>query len=168
MYTAQLGLDCPIAIRYPRGRGITIDWKQPFSKIEIGKGVQLKKGKISAVLSIGTIAKNVNEAIKLSVNKNDISHYDMRFVKPLDEALLHTIFKTYKYIVTIEDNSIKCGFGSAVLEFASENNYTNSIKLLGIPDVFIEHGNINELQEQTFLNPLGIKREIDSLFSSNL
>ena len=168
MYTAQLGLDCPIAIRYPRGRGITIDWKQPFSKIEIGKGVQLKKGKISAVLSIGTIAKNVNEAIKLSVNKNDISHYDMRFVKPLDEALLHAIFKTYKYIVTIEDNSIKGGFGSAVLEFVSENNYTNSIKLLGIPDVFIEHGNINELQEQTFLNSLGIKQEIDNLFKGNL
>jgi 1-deoxy-D-xylulose-5-phosphate synthase len=143
MYTAQLGLGLPIAIRYPRGHGITIDWKQPFSKIEIGKGVELKKGNNLAVLSIGTMAQNASEAI---VDLN-VSHYDMRFVKPLDEKLLHTIFKQYNTIITIEDNAIKGGFGSAILEFASANNYKNDIKLLGIPDVFIEHGTVDELQE---------------------
>ena len=148
MYTAQLGLEQPIAIRYPRGRGITTDWKQPFSKIEIAKGVVLKKGHKLAVLSIGTIAKNVTEAIK----NLDISHYDMRFVKPLDERLLHTIFKTYDTVVTVEDHTIKGGFGSAILEFASENNYKNTIKTLGIPDFFIEHGSVNELEESLGLD----------------
>jgi len=130
--------------------------------------LRLKKGNKLAVLSIGTIAKNVNEAIEFSMNKDDISHYDMRFVKPLDETLLHTIFKTYSCIITIEDNSIKGGFGSTILEFASAHNYKNIIKLLDIPDTFIQHGSLNELQELTSLNPLGVKREIDSLFSSNL
>ena len=148
MYTAQLGLEQPIAIRYPRGRGITIDWKQPFSKIEIAEGVALKKGHKLAVLSIGTIAKNVTEAIK----NLDVSHYDMRFVKPLDERLLHTIFKTYDTVVTVEDHAIKGGFGSAVLEFASNNNYKNTTKTLGIPDSFIEHGSVNELEESLGLD----------------
>ena len=143
MYTAQLGLGLPIAIRYPRGHGITIDWKQPFSKIEIGKGIQLKKGNNLAVLSIGTMAQNVSEAI-VDIN---VSHYDMRFVKPLDEKLLHTIFKQYNTIITIENNALKGGFGSTILDFASANNYKNDIKLLGIPDVFIEHGTVDELQE---------------------
>ena len=143
MYTAQLGLEQPIAFRYPRGRGVTIDWKQPFSKIEIGKGVALKKGHKLAVLSIGTIAKNVTEAIEYL----DVSHYDMRYVKPLDENLLHTIFKTYDTVITVEDNSIKGGFGSAILEFASENGYKKTIKTLGVPDDFMEHGSVDELQE---------------------
>lgn len=159
MYTAQLGLELPIAIRYPRGRGVTLDWKQPFSKIEIGKAVQLKQGKDLAVLSIGTMAKNVSEAI-LDL---DVSHYHMRFVKPLDEALLHTIFKTHKTIVTIEDNAIKGGFGSAVLEFASSNNYKNNIKILGIPDNFVAHGSVEELQLSINLDVEGLKKVFKSL-----
>lgn len=147
MYTAQLGLEQPIAIRYPRGRGVTINWKQPFETIEIGKGVQLKKGSKIAFLSVGTMAKIVSQAIENSDHTDDIAHYDMRFVKPLDEALLHDIFKTYNTLVTIEDNSIKGGFGSAILEFASSNNYNNSIKMFGIPDHFIEHGKVDELQK---------------------
>ncbi len=143
MYTAQLGLELPIAIRYPRGRGITLDWKQPFSNIEIGKGHQLQQGENIAVLSIGTIAKNVSEAI----NGLNISHYDMRFVKPLDEDLLHEVFKNHKTIITVEDGTIKGGFGSAILEFASDNNYKNTIKTLGIPDTFVEHGKVDELQK---------------------
>ncbi|MCL4119380.1 UNVERIFIED_CONTAM: hypothetical protein GTU68_050866 [Idotea baltica] len=148
MYTAQLGLKHPIAIRYPRGRGVIIDWKQPFAKIEIGTGIQLKKGLKTAVLSIGSIAKNVTEAI----SNNDVSHYDMRFVKPLDATLLHTIFTTYENIITVEDNSVKGGFGSAILEFATENNYKNTIKILGIPDVFLEHGSVDELQKHIGLD----------------
>jgi 1-deoxy-D-xylulose-5-phosphate synthase len=168
LYTAQLGLDFPIAIRYPRGRGVTIDWKQPFSKIEIGKGVQLKTGKKIALLSIGAIAKNVSEAIDLSENKDNLSHYDLRFVKPLDEILLHSIFKTYKYIITVEDNAIKGGFGNAILEFASAYNYKNIIKIIGVPDVFIEHGSIQKLHESAFLDTKGIKKQIETLVNSNL
>ena len=168
MYTAQLGLDVPIAIRYPRGYGSTIDWKQPFTKIEIGKGIQLKEGKKLAVLSIGIIANNVIEAIEQFEDKNDIAHYDLRFVKPLDEKLLHAIFKTHTYIITIEDNAIKGGFGSSVLEFASKFNYTNIIKLLGIPDTFIDHGNISKLQEHASLDPLSIKQKIETLLFNNL
>ena len=143
MYTAQLDLDHPIAIRYPRGRGITIDWKQPFTKIEISKGIQLKIGKKLAVLSIGAIAQNVTEAIK----DIEVSHYDMRFAKPLDEKLLHTIFKKYDTIVTVEDGTKIGGFGSSVFEFASIHHYKNIIKVIGIPDTFIEHGSVNELQK---------------------
>ncbi|MCL4145760.1 UNVERIFIED_CONTAM: hypothetical protein GTU68_050850, partial [Idotea baltica] len=154
MYTAQLGLEQPIAMRYPRGRGVTINWKQPFSKIEIGKGIQLKKGENLTILSIGTMAQNVTEAI---TNLN-ISHYDMRFVKPLDETLLHIIFNTYNTIITVEDHSIKGGFGSAVLEFASANNYKNTIKTLGIPDTFIEHGSVDELQKSVGLDVESLTR----------
>lgn len=158
MYTAQLRLEQPIAIRYPRGRGVTIDWKQPFSKIEIGKAVTLKKGKKLAVLSIGTMAQNATEAIK-GLN---VSHYDMRFVKPLDENLLHSIFKTYDIVITIEDNAAKGGFGSAVLEFAAVHDYKNTLKVLGIPDVFIEHGGVNALQKSIGLNVEGLTTLIKS------
>jgi 1-deoxy-D-xylulose-5-phosphate synthase len=147
MFTAQLGLQLPIAIRYPRGTGVTVDWRQPFSAIEIGKGVQLKKGINIAVLSIGTIAKNVSDAIANCNYPENVAHYDMRFIKPLDETLLHAILKKYDTIITIEDNSVKGGFGSAVLEFASVNDYRNTVKVSGIPDVFIEHGSVNELQK---------------------
>jgi 1-deoxy-D-xylulose-5-phosphate synthase len=159
MYTAQLGLEQPIAIRYPRGRGVTIDWKQPFSIIKIGKGVILKKGEELAILSIGTMAKNVSDAIKNSA----VSHYDMRFVKPLDEPLLHSIFKTYNTVVTVEDNSIKGGFGSAILEFATLHQYKNTIKVLGIPDVFIEHGSVDALQKSIGLDAQSLNHTITSL-----
>ena len=156
MYTAQLGLDKPIAIRYPRGRGVTINWKQAFSKIDIGKGLQLKKGQTLAVLSIGAIAKNVNTAIK----DLEVSHYDMRFAKPLDDILLHKIFKTHKSIITIEDGVINGGFGSAILEFAAQYAYQNNITLLGVPDKFIEQGTINQLQNIVGIDAEGIKNEI--------
>lgn len=160
MYTAQLGLQSPIAIRYPRGRGVTIDWRKPFAKITIGKGVQLKKGKDMAILSIGAIAKNVSNSIKTL----NISHYDMRFVKPLDEKLLHKIFKTYKKIVTIENGTVKGGFGSTILEFASENQYINPVKILGIPDVFIEQGSVEKLQSSIELDVDSLMKKLLALF----
>ncbi len=163
LYTAQLGLKNPIAIRYPRGKGTIIDWLKPFKKIEIGKGIQLKQGTKTAVLSIGTIAKNVSEAINLSKKSDEIAHFDMRFVKPLDEKLLHTIFSEYKAIITIEDGTIKGGFGSAILEFASENNYKHKIKTIGIPDEFIEHGSISKLQHKLGLNIENLKFTIENL-----
>ena len=153
LYTAQLGLKHPIAIRYPRGTGTIIDWQKSFEKIEIGKGLQLKTGTKKAILSIGTIAKNVTDAIELTDNSSEIAHFDMRFVKPLDERLLHAVFKNYKTIFTIEDGTIKGGFGAAVLEFASEHKYQNNIKIIGIPDNFVAHGSISELQHKIGLNP---------------
>lgn len=162
LYTAQLGLKKPIAIRYPRGFGHIIDWQQPFQKIEIGTGIQLREGDKIAVLSIGTIAKNVEEAINISENKNEIAHYDLRFVKPLDENLLHKIFKKYATIFTVEDGVKKGGFGAAILEFASANNYLTKIKVLGIPDNFISHGTVSELQKKIDLDP----ENLTKLFSN--
>lgn len=145
MYTAQLGLEHPIAIRYPRGRGEIMKWEVPFSKIEIGRGIQLKQGSEIAVLSIGNMAKNVTEAIHNLKDTSKVAHYDMRFVKPLDEKLLHKIFSTYKTIITVEDATVNGGFGSAVAEFLVENKYKNDIKIVGVPDIFIEHGSNDEL-----------------------
>ncbi|WP_233268094.1 1-deoxy-D-xylulose-5-phosphate synthase [Algibacter sp. L3A6] len=153
MYTAQLGLESPIAIRYPRGRGVTVDWKQPFSKIEIGKATELKKGKNLAILSIGSISKSVSKAIE---NLN-VSHFDMRFVKPLDAKLLHSIFKNNITIITVEDHAITGGFGSAILEFAAQHNYKNTIKTLGIPDQFMDHGKVDELFKLINLDVDGLK-----------
>ncbi|MGY8909971.1 MAG: 1-deoxy-D-xylulose-5-phosphate synthase [Flavobacteriales bacterium] len=152
LYTAQLGLQNPITIRYPRGYGSTIDWQKPFQKIAIGKGICLKKGKSIAVLSVGTIAKNVEEAILLSENKKEIAHYDLRFIKPLDEKLLEEIFERHQKIITIEDGVIQGGFGSSILEFVAQKNYKNKINILGIPDTFIEHGNVMELQKEIGLD----------------
>ncbi|GAB7255579.1 1-deoxy-D-xylulose-5-phosphate synthase [Polaribacter sp. OB-PA-B3] len=156
LYTAQLGLKNPIAIRYPRGTGNIIDWKQPFKKIEIAKSYCLQKGNKTAILSIGTIAKNVTEALKFVDLPSSFSHYDMRFVKPLDENTLHTIFKTYQNIYTIEDGTVKGGFGTAILEFMADNEYQNKVEILGIPDNFIEHGSVTKLQQTLNL-------DIDSL-----
>lgn len=163
MYTAQLGLNHPIAIRYPRGRGQTLDWKQAFAKTEIGKGILLKKGRDLAVLTIGTMATNAEKAILNSESKELIGHYDMRFVKPLDEALLHTIFKTYKHIVTLEDGVITGGFGSAILEFAAKNKYTLPIKTLGIPDQFIEHASIKEQHQSLKIDAEHLSIVLDSI-----
>ncbi|MFK5959452.1 MAG: 1-deoxy-D-xylulose-5-phosphate synthase [Lutibacter sp.] len=160
MYTAQLGIDFPLAIRYPRGRGTIFDWKQPFSTIEIGKGEVISEGDKIAILSIGTIGNTIIELQK-ELPSNKAAHYNMRFVKPLDEELLHSIFKKFYTIITIEDGAIIGGFGSAILEFASNHNYkNNSIKQLGIPDNFIEHGKINELFESIHLSKEYIKKFI--------
>ena len=161
MYTAQLGIDFPIAIRYPRGRGHLLDWKQPYKTIEIGKGECLKKGKKIAILSIGTMAKHVEDAIV----DLDISHYDMQFVKPLDETLLHGIFKTHKTIVTIEDGTIVGGFGSAILAFANTHSYKHHIEVLGIEDKFIEHGSVLQLQQLQQLDSASITKKIEQLLS---
>ena len=156
MYTAQRGLECPIAIRYPRGRGITPHWKLDFESIEIGTGVQLKQGEKIAVLSLGAISKNVTEAIK----DLNVSHYDMRFLKPIDETLLHSVFKKYSKIFTIEDGVIKGGLGSAVLEFAATHQYKNDVIVKGIPDEFVDHGTVNTLQKELGLDSLSLKKSI--------
>jgi 1-deoxy-D-xylulose-5-phosphate synthase len=150
LYTAQLSLNQPIAIRYPRGRGVVPDWKDNhfgnYNKIEIGKATCLKSGTKTAVLSTGTIGNNVILALNKTKN-NEIAHYNFGFIKPLDEKLLHQIFNQFNNIITVEEGTIIGGFGSAITEFASKNKYYKNIKTIGIPDNFIEQGTIDELQK---------------------
>lgn len=160
MYTAQLGLNLPIAIRYPRGRGVTIDWRQPFTEIEIGKGQLLKKGSEIAVISIGNMAQNVSEAID-SLDTDKISHYDLRFVAPLDEEMLHDIFSKYATIFTVEDGVIDGGMGSAISEFAVKHQYSNKIVILGVPKQFIEQGSVEELQKIIGINSKSIAQKLN-------
>jgi len=147
LYTAQLGLNHPIAIRYPRGRGQIVDWQKPYEKIEIGKANCLKEGTKVAILSNGIIGNNVTLALAEMNHPEKFAHYDFAFSKPLYEKLLHGIFKDFKTIITIEDGVVKGGFGSAILEFSAQNNYMSNIKILGIPDEFIEQGTVDELQQ---------------------
>ena len=158
MYTAQKGLKHPIAIRYPRGRGKTPDWKSEFTSIEIGTGVQLKQGGEVAILSLGAISSTVSEAI----DGLNCAHYDMRFVKPLDEPLLHTIFKNHSTLITLEDGVINGGFGSAVLEFAAAHNYKNDVIIKGIPDAFIEHGSVEHLHKALNIDTASLREYIQS------
>ncbi len=163
MYTAQLGLPNPIAIRYPRGKGVTKDWKRAFEKIELGKGQELKKGTKIAVLSIGPIGNDVTQIIKELDDSEKVGHYNMRFVKPLDIALLQEIFNSYEYIITLEDGCKIGGFGSAILEYANEYGFHKKIKVFGIEDVFVEHGSIKELRQISKIDFLSVKKYINTI-----
>lgn len=147
MFTAQLDtMQNPIVIRYPRGNGVMPDWQKPMRELAIGKGRKLKDGEDVAILSIGHPGNFAASAIR-SLQKEGLNpaHYDMRFVKPLDGDLLHEVFAKYKRIITVEDGTIKGGFGAAVLEFMAENKYNAEVEILGIPDHIIEHGTLKEL-----------------------
>jgi 1-deoxy-D-xylulose-5-phosphate synthase len=149
MYTAQLKNHGPFAIRYPKGRGVMVDWKKPYTEIPVGKARTLREGADVAILSIGHIGNIVNEAIlRLEAENWSVAHYDMRFAKPLDEECLHGVFQKYKNIVTVEDGTIVGGFGSGVIEFMCENSYNATIKRLGVPDRFIDHGTKKELYKE--------------------
>ena len=165
MYTAQLRLDRPIAIRYPRGRGFNVNWKCDFSEIIIGTGVQLKEGDKLAILSVGTVATEIDLAIKQSECPDDIAHYDMRFIKPLDLNLLHNICKKYHNIITVEDGCLTGGFGSLIKTFALDNKYNVNIISMGIPDEFIEHGSVKELKALVALNSDAITEKIHMLLN---
>ena len=146
MYTAQLPNQGPFSIRYPRGNGVMLDWKTPFEELEIGVGRKIKDGEEIAILSFGHPGNFVLSAQETFEKEGlNIAHYDMRFAKPLDEKLLHTIFKKFNTIITIEDGCLQGGFGSAILEFMANNNYQTAVKRLGIPDEFIHHGSQEEL-----------------------
>jgi len=159
MYTAQLGKNKqPFSIRYPRGRGIYTDWKRPFQEIEIGKARQISEGDDLAILSIGHPGIDVASVVKRLADDNiSITHYDMRFVAPLDKDVLHTVFKKFRHIITIEDGVLKGGFGSAVIEFMSDNGYSAYIRRLGIPDYFVEHGTQDELYRECGFDKEGIE-----------
>ena len=165
MYTAQLGLGQPIAIRYPRGHGVTLDWRSPLEKIEIGVSEELKKGTKIGVLSIGHIGNLVEQVIADLPTAEQIGHYNMRFIKPLDNKQLHHIFAHYTHLMTIEDGCKIGGFGSAILEFANENHYTTTIDILGVDDKFIEHGTIAELQEMVGIDGTAIKKHINKIIN---
>ncbi|HNP22436.1 MAG TPA: 1-deoxy-D-xylulose-5-phosphate synthase [Panacibacter sp.] len=150
MFTAQLEkIKHPFVIRYPRGEGVMPEWQTPFAEIEIGKGRKIKDGKDVAILSFGHPGNFVTAAIReLRTEGIDPAHYDMRFVKPIDEAMLHEVYGKYNMIITVEDGTIVGGFGSAVLEFMNSNNYSADVKMLGIPDRIVEHGTLKELHRE--------------------
>ena len=165
LYTAQLGIKHPLAIRYPRGFSEQTKLTTQFEKINWGKGQLLKEGTKLAVLSFGTLAKVVSETLKNIEETNAIAHYDMCFVKPLDEELLHTICKTFKAIMVFEEGSSSGGAGSAILEFAAQQGYHIPIQLEGIPDQFISHGNTLFLHEKLGWNAEGISKKISLLLN---
>ncbi len=150
MYTAQLEEnELPFVIRYPRGQGVMPEWRTPFEKIEIGKGRVIKEGEDVAILTIGHPGNFAVKACNMLKTEGfNPAHYDMRFAKPLDEAMLHQIANKFSKIITVEDGTIVGGFGSAVLEFMAANNYTPEVKMLGIPDRIVEHGKPEELHRE--------------------
>ncbi len=160
LYTASLGLDHPIAIRYPRGRGHIKNWKVPFKPIEIGKGKKFKEGDEVAIISTGTIAYNVVLALASIASETKIGHYHFGFIKPLDQAMLTGILKKYSTIVTVEDGVIKGGFGSSIIDFANQHHFKNKIITLGVPDHFIHHGTVDELHDICGISSEGIRKAI--------
>lgn len=165
MFTAQQPDMGPFVIRYPRGKGCIVDWNKPMKALPIGKGECLKEGKDIAVLTLGNMSNSAQKAIEQieTEQKISIANYDLRFLKPLDEEMLHEIGKKFKQIVTIEDGVIKGGFGSAVLEFMADNEYNIHVKRLGIPDCFVEHGTPEELYNMLGLDVEGIVSSLKSI-----
>ena len=164
MYTAQLPDKGPFVIRYPRGRGVLVDWKSSFEEIQIGKGRKLKDGKDMAVITIGPIGNTARKAITRAEaeSKMSIAHYDLRFLKPLDEEMLHEIGKNFCRIVTIEDGVLKGGMGSAILEFMADNRYTPTVRRIGLPDKFVEHGPVKDLHRLCGMDEEGIYKVLVS------
>ncbi len=169
MYTAQLRQAGPIVIRYPRGRGVMVNWKQPFTELETGKGQQLKDGTDLAILSLGPIGNLVTEAISLlDLEHISVAHYDMRFLKPLDHKLLDKVFSRFDKVITVEDASTVGGLGSAVIEYMNDNNYKAKVLRLGIPDRFVEHGTQEELYHECGFDTAGIAAAVKSMVSSKI
>ena len=163
MYTAQQGLKQPLVIRYPRGRGVLLDWRKPMESIKIGKAQELKKGDKIAVLSVGPIGNTITEIIDQLNDPDSIGHYNMRFIKPLDGKLLQDVLTNYEHIITLEDGCKIGGFGSSILEFANDKGFKNTIKVFGIDDIFIEHGTIDELRQQAAIDLISLKKYITDL-----
>lgn len=166
MYTAQLPDKGTFVIRYPRGRGVLTDWRCDFEEIPVGKGQLLRKGNDIAVLSIGPIGNQVSKAIQELQEEQfpySVAHYDMRFLKPIDEEILEEVGQRFKYVITIEDGIRNGGMGSAVVEWMSDHQYTPRIVRLGLPDRFVEHGSVAELQSLLGIDCAGIKKAIKEI-----
>ena len=169
MFTAQLPNQGPFSIRYPRGNGVMLDWKTPLEEIKIGTGRVVKEGEGIAILSFGHpgnfVVKAQEQFEKEALN---IAHYDLRFVKPLDEKLLHTIFQKFDKIITIEDGCLQGGFGSSILEFMANNDYQAKVKMLGIPDIFIHHGTQEELYKDCHYDTKAIVISVQKILEKSL
>lgn len=166
MYTAQLPDMGPFVIRYPRGRGVIKDWKKPFMALSVGKGRKLRSGHQVAVLSIGHVGNQLEQACEiLSASNIHPAHYDMRFLKPLDAELLHEVFKSYDKIITIEDGVIAGGFGSAVIEFMADHDYQAKVVRLGIPDQFVDHGTVEQLWGEMGYDVEGIVKAVKKILA---
>jgi 1-deoxy-D-xylulose-5-phosphate synthase len=165
MYTAQLEKNIgPFSIRYPRGYSLISDWKRPFDEIEIGKARLLSEGNDIAVLSIGQPGNEVVAVVKkLEKESIMVTHWDMRFVAPLDKEVLHSVFKNFKKIITVEDGVLKGGFGSAVIEFMCDNGYSAEVRRLGIPDYFVGQGTQEELYKECCFDADGIEKTVREL-----
>lgn len=170
MYTSQLETSqYPFVIRYPRGEGVMPEWRTPFEEIKIGTGRKLKDGDEIAILTIGHPGNFAQTAIReLKTYGINPAHYDMRFVKPIDENLLHEVCKKYQKIITVEDGTIVGGFGSAVLEFMAAHNYTAQVKMLGIPDRIVEHGTPKELHRECGYDAEAIVATVKEMVSTNI
>lgn len=164
MFTAQLPDKGSFVIRYPRGNGVLADWECPLEEIEVGTGRKLHDGNEVAVLTIGPIGNDVEDIIKED-NSTAIAHYDMRFLKPLDENILHEAGRKFKRIVTIEDGARNGGFGSAILEWMSDHGYSPAITRMGLPDTFIEHGTVAQLRKIAGIDKESIRKEIKNQVS---
>ena len=163
MYTAQLPNKGPFVIRYPRGGGELQDWRCPFEEVKVGTGRKLKDGTDVAVLSIGPIGNNVTRAIAELGDSVSVAHYDMRFLKPLDESILDEVGRKFKRIITVENGVRNGGMGSAVTEWMSDHGYEPHIKRLGLPDRFVQHGKVSELQAIVGIDKDGIIKAIQEL-----
>lgn len=164
MYTAQLPDKGTFVIRYPRGRGVLADWHCPLEEVKVGTGRKLRDGDDIAVLSVGPVGNNVVKAVEMMENDGDgisVAHYDMRFVKPLDENLLKEVAAKFKHVITVEDGVREGGFGSAVIEWMEDNGQHLDIVRLGLPDHFVEHGTVAQLQSIVGIDAEGIRRTIE-------
>lgn len=163
MFTAQLPGKGAFVIRYPRGRGVLVDWHCPLEEVEVGKGRKLSEGDDIAILSIGTVGNNVQKAIcNLNVKKS-VAHYDMRFLKPLDEDILHEVGKKFRNVITVEDGVRNGGMGSAVMEWFADHDYDVRVKRLGLPDYFVEHGTVAQLQHIVGIDVDGIVQALEKI-----
>lgn len=167
MYTAQLPDKGMFVIRYPRGRGVNKDWKCPLEEIKVGTGRKLKDGDQVAILTVGPIGNDAQKAIEALPQRDNVAHYDMRFIKPLDGDLLEEIGKKFKKVITIEDGVRNGGFGSAVLEWFNDHGYAPSVQRMGLPDEFVTHGSVDELRRIVGLDAPHIKQNIEAMLASD-
>ena len=167
MYTAQLPDKGMFVIRYPRGRGVNKDWKCPLEEIKVGTGRKLKDGERVAILTVGPIGNDALKVIQALPQRDDVAHYDMRFIKPLDGNLLEEIGKKFKKVITIEDGVRNGGFGSAVLEWFNDHGYAPSVQRMGLPDEFVTHGSVDELRRIVGLDAPHIRQVIEAMLASD-
>ncbi len=166
MFTASRDGVGPFVIRYPRGRGVLTDWRCPLESVEVGTGRLLREGSDIAVLSLGPVGNTVEKALQEMADEGiHVAHYDMRFLKPIDEAILNHVGRSFRCIVTVEDGTVRGGLGSAVLEYMADHDMHPTVRRLGLPDRFVEHGTPDELYHIVGIDKDGIQNTINALLA---